>query len=171
MSSKGRNYWPQKARSVRCTRNTLGYQQSDTVALRMKTKRTMSRWHKDLVCRLKAIFRSEICKFLTRGSKMPKIRFGSGPTVSIVICRSERSNRGAPRWRLFNTSAKRYGGMVLLCLCDSTNVRLRNFHVLPNLDNIKVSALLKEDDVRLTSGKQLRNLHDLRRIVASVGKR
>jgi len=147
----------------------LGYKPVATQPLRRKTRSLLNHLHVQLFQRLNKLFPD-----LSLAQKIPAIRpktlrVPSGLMVSLVVCLSDRTAHGSLRWIFNGVVARRRGLVTLLCRCNSTNERIRDYHVMPSVRHINITAALSEDDVRLKSGVRLRRLSDFRRVVHSIG--
>jgi hypothetical protein len=130
------------------------------VRIRTETRRQVGKLQFELFDRLKYYF-SDLRAVRERASAKPKtFRFSTGLTVSVVVCLSQRTSCGSPRWRFAVTSARRRGLPMLLCFCNATNTGFCTFYVMPGLSRIRIVSLLKQDDVRLAAGIRLNRLSD-----------
>lgn len=87
---------------------------------------------------------------------------------AIVVCLSERTVLGEPRWFFQSFSAKRRGFLTLLCRCNSTNTAIRDFYLLPTVSHLPICSLLKENDQRLAQGMRVGRLSRLPRMLNAL---
>ena len=147
----------------------LGYKREDTVLLRSRTRALIANLHQRLAKRLKETFPNEIFKVNRHKKTRPTMfRFSSGLKFGLAVCMSEKTCLGSRRWRFQSRSALRRGLITLLCRCNMDNTGFCDFFVLPNVENLGILSLLREDDERLSKGIKLRGLSQFSRVAHSM---
>ncbi len=159
-------YYLKRFGSLNRVYELTGYRQRDITSLREKTRRKVTILHTDVLRRLKGIFGSGFKVVRERENARARIlRFCNGINLSVVICLAEKTLLGSRRWRFQSLSARRHGYMTLVCRCNATNSDIRDFYLLPSVSHLPMGSLLKEGDERLKSGRKLRGLPELYKII------
>ncbi len=89
-----------------------------------------------------------------------RIRFGGGPTISVVVCRTTRTPLKNIRWCV-RPLARERRFMTLLCRCNATNDAFQDFYLMPDLDRPDKEFRIKEDDPWLKIGIHLTHFSEL----------
>lgn len=141
----------------------IGYQQGKKIWDKVRARRI---WHlrKELVAELQRLFPNQLSVSQKHPKNRPLLHFVSGPAVSIAVCPSTHTLKGAPRWLL--PIPKKWSDydrrMTLLCRCDSANAGFHDFYLFPRFERGR--TLIAEQDEYLRMGKQVPKLALLQRI-------
>jgi DNA invertase Pin-like site-specific DNA recombinase len=163
------DYYIKRFGSLKRLYALVGYKRRTTNQTREKTRRRVTELHEEMVRRLTKLFGGRFKVVRDRKKVRPRIlRFSNGLRLSIVICLAEQTVLGDKRWIFQSCSAKRHGFMTLLCRCNPANTRVRDFYLMPTVANLTICALLKDGDTRLSSGRKLRGLGELPRIMSHL---
>ena len=106
--------------------------------------------------------------FVQRSSRfLPKVFLPRGPTIGVIICQATATPLGHPRWTL--PYRNKLNLLSLVCRCDTANVAIRDYHLIPNIKAGNRVAL-KESDPLLLSGKRVPNLQNLMQVSMAMAE-
>jgi len=142
---------------------------------RIGYKRAKSFWRKDVVRRKWALRKQVVDEivalfpgtaFVQSSSRYrPKVFLPRGPTIGVIICQATSTPLGHPRWTL--PYRNKLNLLSLVCRCDTANVAIRDYHLIPNIQAGNRVAL-KESDPLLLTGKRVPNLRNLMQIAMAM---
>jgi hypothetical protein len=141
----------------------LGCDKKIAMASRKRLQFQITKLYRIVLFRLRKVFGSQITVIRQRPKNRVKtVRFSNGFILSIAVCKHIKTSRGGSRWLFDNNSAKRAGHVTLLCFGNRANTQIKRFWLLPSIAHLAISSLPKEEDERLTTGKRIKRLSELK---------
>jgi DNA invertase Pin-like site-specific DNA recombinase len=144
---------------------------------RIGYKRAKCSWHKAVVRRKWALRKQVVDEivalfpgtaFVQSSSRYrPKVFLPRGPTIGIIICQATSTPLGHPRWTL--PYRNKFNLLSLVCRCDTANVSIRDYHLIPNIKAGNRVAL-KESTPLLLTGKRVKDLRNLLQIAKAMSE-
>lgn len=152
-------YYEKRFGSLKHAFDAVGYQNTDTLAIRRRTWRQVTELHSKVVQHLRAVidFSFKVMRH-DRRVRARHLCLSDGQMLSIAICRFERTLKGSPRWRFQGGSVKRHGHVTLLCLCNASNTGIREYWLMPSIAHLDMGSLLEQKDRRLQWGLKLKGV-------------
>jgi hypothetical protein len=144
---------------------------------RIGYKRAKSFWRKDVVRRKWALRKQVVDEIVAlfpgtasvQGSSRyrPRVFLPRGPSIGVIICQATATPLGHPRWTL--PYRNKLNPLSLVCRCDTANVAINDYHLIPNIKAGNRVAL-KESDPLLLTGKRVPNLRNLMQIAMAMAE-
>jgi DNA invertase Pin-like site-specific DNA recombinase len=138
----------------------VGYAATPGAFVRADSRKATLKLRADLLAGIAELFPQNVT-FVRMPRKMRCImRFDDALDISVIICPSYRTKRGALRWILTPIDCER-DHITLLCRLNSENTGFHSFYLVPCVDRLKPCKLKDDDPWLKKKGTRLDQLSQL----------